>query len=368
MAARVPASRWATAFRCATCRTSSIRARRIMCAASSAPSPNARIAISSPRTRHSTSTAGSSNITSSASGRRISGKNIRSSATRCKPSFRSIGSNRSDIDREPKQRGRRSMSAADKHGHEREHAHGHGHKHGGDGHTHKAAPMVEEITDYEVLEIAVRELAIEHGLFTAEDHRQFTEWAEAVGPAAGSRLVAKAWTDPAFKARLLKDGTEACKEVGIDWAEPTGFGTPSDYTNFRVLEDTPTLHHVIVCTLCSCYPRPVLGMSPEWYRSTNYRRRLVRWPREVIAEFGLILPPEGGVRIEDSNQKCRFMVLPVRPEGTKNWTEERLAEIVTRECMIGVALPRPGRTVDIHPIHKARRPVRNSREQGSVAQ
>src|SRR3984885_12590975 len=129
---------------------------------------------------------------------------------------------------------------------------GHRHDHAGDGHAdhdhdHKAAPMVEEITDYEVLEIAVRELAIEHGLFSAEDHRKFTEWAEAVGPAAGSRLVAKAWTDPAFNARLLQDATEACKEVGIDWAGPTGFGTPSDYTNFRVLEDTPTLHHVIVC-------------------------------------------------------------------------------------------------------------------------
>jgi hypothetical protein len=97
------------------------------------------------------------------------------------------------------------------------------------------------------------------------------------------------------------------------------------------------LHHVIVCTLCSCYPRPLLGMSPEWYRTTNYRRRLVRWPREVLAEFGLILPPEVEIRIEDSNQKCRFMVLPVRPEGTENWTEEQLAAIVTRDCMM--ALP-----------------------------
>jgi hypothetical protein len=151
--------------------------------------------------------------------------------------------------------------------------------------------MVEEITDYEILEIAVRELAIERGLFTAEDHRRFTEWAESIGPINGSRLVAKAWTDPAFKARVLEDGVKACKELGLDWAEPTGFGTPSDYTNFIVLEDTPTLHHVIVCTLCSCYPRPILGMSPEWYRTTNYRRRLVRWPREVLAEFGLILRP-----------------------------------------------------------------------------
>jgi thiocyanate hydrolase gamma subunit len=235
-------------------------------------------------------------------------------------------------------------------------------------HNHKAAPMVEEITDFEVLEIAVRELSIDHGLFTAEDHRRFTEWTESVGPAAGSRLVAKAWVDPAFKARVMEDAVAACKEIGIDWAEPTGFGTPSDYMNLRVLEDTPKLHHVIVCTLCSCYPRPLLGMSPEWYRTTNYRRRLVRWPRQVLAEFGLILPPEVEMRVEDSNQKCRFMVLPVRPSGTENWTEKQLAEIVTRDCMIGVALPRPGRTADVHPVQKARRPVHSSQQREEAVQ
>src|SRR5277367_4068889 len=124
----------------------------------------------------------------------------------------------------------------------------HSHRHDdADGHhEHPAAPMVEEITDFEILEIAVRELAIEKGLFTAEDHRKFTEWAEAIGPAAGSRLVAKAWSDPAFKARALADGVAACKEIGVDWLEPTGTGTPSDYTEFHVLENTPTLHHVIV--------------------------------------------------------------------------------------------------------------------------
>jgi thiocyanate hydrolase gamma subunit len=230
--------------------------------------------------------------------------------------------------------------------------HDHGHQ------EHPAAAMVDEITDFEVLEIAVRELAIEKGLFTAEDHRKFTEWAEQIGPAAGSRLVAKAWTDAAFKTRVLSDPVAACREVGIDWAEPTGSGTPSDYMNLRVLEDTPTVHHVIVCTLCSCYPRPLLGHSPYWYRSPNYRRRLIRWPRQVLTEFGLSLSPEIEVRVEDSNQKCRFMVLPMRPEGTENWTEEQLAEIVTRDCMIGVALPRPGRTSDdVRPVHKARRPV-----------
>ena len=122
--------------------------------------------------------------------------------------------------------------------------------------------------------------------------------------------------------------------------EPTGFGTPSDYTEFHVLENTPTVHHIIVCTLCSCYPRPLLGMSPEWYRSPNYRRRIVRWPRQVLAEFGL--------------------VLPLRPPGTEGWTEEQLAEIVTRDCMIGVALPRADRIADDpRPVQKARRPVRH---------
>jgi thiocyanate hydrolase gamma subunit len=235
---------------------------------------------------------------------------------------------------------------------------GHDHHHDEDHHEHPAAPMVEEITDFEVLEIAVRELAIEKGLFTAEDHRKFTEWAESIGPAAGSRLVAKAWVDPAFKARCLADGVAACREIGIDWLEPTGSGTPSDYTELRILEDTPSLHHVIVCTLCSCYPRPLLGMSPEWYRSPNYRRRLVRWPRQVLAEFGLVVSPEVEVRIEDSNQKCRFMVLPLRPPGTEGWTEAQLAEIVTRDCMIGVALPRADRRADDpRPVQKARRPV-----------
>ncbi len=169
----------------------------------------------------------------------------------------------------------------------------------------------------------MRELAIEKGLFSEEDHRRFSEWAESLGPSGGSKLVAKAWTDPEFKARLLADGTEACKEVGIDWLDPTGVGTPSDYTYFYVLENTPEVHNVIVCTLCSCYPRPVLGMSPDWYRTPNYRRRLVRWPREVLAEFGLHFGPDVEVRVHDSNQKSRFMVMPMRPDGTEGWTEEQ---------------------------------------------
>jgi thiocyanate hydrolase subunit gamma len=213
-------------------------------------------------------------------------------------------------------------------------------------HEHPHAPMVEEITDFEVLEIAVRELAIEKGLFTAEDHRRFTEFAEQIDPAPGARLVARAWLDPDFKRLALDDAIAASREVGVDWLDPTGFGTPSDFTAFRILEDTPELHHVIVCTLCSCYPRPILGNSPEWYRTPNYRRRIVRAPRQVLAELGLRLPEGVEVRVEDSNQKHRFMVLPVRPGGTEGWSEDRLAEIVTRDCLIGVALPNPGVTTN----------------------
>ncbi|MGA5540256.1 thiocyanate hydrolase subunit gamma [Mycobacterium sp. NPDC051198] len=221
-----------------------------------------------------------------------------------------------------------------------------------------AAPMVEEVTDFEVLEIALRELAIEKGLFTAEDHRHYTEFVEQIGPAPGSRLVAKAWVDPDYKQLVLQDPIAASREVGIDWLHPTGFGTPSDFTALEVLENTPSLHHVIVCTLCSCYPRPLLGNSPEWYRTPNYRRRIVRWPRQVLGEFGLFLPDDVEIRVEDSNSKRRFLVLPVRPAGTEGWTEEQLAEIVTRDCMIGVALPKPGVTANAsRPVHPAVRPA-----------
>jgi thiocyanate hydrolase subunit gamma len=225
---------------------------------------------------------------------------------------------------------------------------------------HPHAPMVEEITDFEVLEIAVRELAIEKGVFTAEDHRRFTEFAEQIGPAPGARLVARAWLDAEFKRLAIEDPIAASREVGVDWLQPTGFGTPSDFTALHILEDTPTLHHVVVCTLCSCYPRPILGNSPEWYRTPNYRRRIVRWPRQVLGEFGLFLPEDVEVRIEDSNQKHRFMVLPVRPAETEGWSEDQLAEIVTRDCLIGVALPKPGVTWNvIGAVQPAIHPVAN---------
>ncbi len=224
---------------------------------------------------------------------------------------------------------------------------------------HKHAPMVDEVSEFEILEIAVRELAIEKGLFTQEDHNAWTEYMHTLGPLPAARLVAKAWLDPEFKKLAVEDGIKASLEVGIDWIKtmPTQFGTPSDYCSFRVMEDTPTLKHVVVCTLCSCYPRPILGQSPEWYRTPNYRRRLVRWPRQVLSEFGLQLSEEVEVRVVDSNQKSRFTVLPVRPEGTEGWTEDQLTEIVTRDCLIGVALPKPGKTAnEPRPIRKALKP------------
>jgi thiocyanate hydrolase gamma subunit len=225
-------------------------------------------------------------------------------------------------------------------------------------HEHTVKPMVDEITDFEVLEIAVRELCIEKGIFTAEEHRRFTEWAEHIGPTAGSRLVAKAWLDPKFKALALAKPMEASKAVGVDWLQPTGYGTPSDFTAFQILENTPAVHNVIVCTLCSCYPRPVLGNNPEWYRTPNYRRRIVRWPRQVLAEFGLYLPDSVEVRVQDSNQKHRFMVLPMRPAGTDGWTEDQLVEIITRDSMIGVAVPKPGVTTNaVHNYRHAMHPV-----------
>lgn len=212
-----------------------------------------------------------------------------------------------------------------------------------DSHEHEDAhaPIEEaETSEFDILETAIRELCISKGLFSADDHRRFMEWYDHIGPMGGSRVVARAWADPQYKTRLLADSIAACKEVGVDWMQPTGQGTPSDFTWLVVCENTPQLHNVIVCTLCSCYPRPLLGPSPAWYERPSYRRRIVRWPRQVLAEFGLIVPPDTEVRVHDSNQKTRYMVLPMRPSGTDGWSEKRLTSIVTRDTMIGVAVPR----------------------------
>ena len=205
-------------------------------------------------------------------------------------------------------------------------------------HDRTAAPMVDEITDFEVLEIALRELCIEKGIFTAEEHRLFTEFAEQIGPTPAAHLVARAWISPEFKKLALADPLAASKEVGVDWLQPTGFGTPSDFTALQVLEDTPTLHHVIVCTLCSCYPVSLLGPSPGWYKSFAYRSRTVREPRAVLAEFGVTLRETARISVWDSTSEARYMVLPARPAGTELLSAGQLAALVTRNGLIGTAL------------------------------
>jgi thiocyanate hydrolase gamma subunit len=212
----------------------------------------------------------------------------------------------------------------------------------------------DETVEFDILEATIRELSIAKGLFSADDHRRFMEWYDNIGPTGGSRVVARAWIDPEFKKRLLTDGVAACKEFGTDWMKPTGQGTPRDFTCLIVCENRPRLHNVIVCTLCSCYPRPLLGASPAWYERPTYRRRVVRWPRQVLAEFGLILSPEVEVRVHDSNQKTRYMVLPMLPAGTEGWGEEKLASIVTRDTMFGVAVPDVNWTASSNPAEQNR--------------
>ncbi|MEO1575689.1 MAG: nitrile hydratase subunit alpha [Pseudomonadota bacterium] len=177
----------------------------------------------------------------------------------------------------------------------------------------------------------MRELLMEGGYYSADDERAMIATMQGASPENGGRLAARAWTDPAFHERLLSNGSEAIKEMGFDLSP----------TEFTVMENTPTVHNVIVCTLCSCYPRALLGMSPTWYKSKNYRSRLVREPRAVLAEFGVDLPDIVEVRVHDSTAELRYMVLPERPAGTEGWDEARLAALVTRDSLIGTqrALP-----------------------------
>jgi nitrile hydratase len=156
-----------------------------------------------------------------------------------------------------------------------------------------------------------------------------------VGPQNGARMVARAWVDPAYRERMLADGSAAAAEFGYG-------GYEGEY--LRVVENRHGLHNVIVCTLCSCYPWPVLGIPPVWYKSTPYRARVVREPRAVLAEFGLELPDDTQIQVWDSSAEMRYLVLPMRPDDSDGMDEEELAGLVTRDCMIGVAVPRPGVT------------------------
>src|SRR3954466_11118382 len=201
-------------------------------------------------------------------------------------------------------------------------AHDHGH-----GYPHAEISQTGRPSYYEIMETAVRELLIEKKLIAPGEIRRQIEVLDSRTPALGAMVVARAWVDPDFRARLLADGRAACEELGISFYDDTGL---------IVLENTDKVHNLIVCTLCSCYPRPVLGLPPDWYKLKPYRARAVSEPRAVLAEFGTIIPEEVEIRVSDSTAMVRFLVLPMRPEGTEDYSEEELAALVTRDTMIGV--------------------------------
>jgi nitrile hydratase alpha subunit len=218
------------------------------------------------------------------------------------------------------------MAITDPHAHDHHH-HDHGHNH-----PHDPIEVSEGASEYEIMVHAIKELLIEKGVITGEDVRKTLEFMDTRTPALGAKVVARAWTDPEFKKRLLANGTSAVAEMGI----------PMGDAELIVVENSKDVHNVIVCTLCSCYPRTVLGLPPDWYKSRNYRSRVVVEPRSVLKEFGTELPDSVTLRTHDSNADMRYLVLPERPAGTEGWSQEQLAAIVTRDCMVGVAFPKAG--------------------------
>jgi nitrile hydratase len=223
--------------------------------------------------------------------------------------------------------------------HHHEHTHdGHAHdehahdEHAHDEHARTFQPDIEDssYTRSQVMVQALGELLIEQGLFTADELRRQIEIQDTRTPAEGAKLVARAWLDPAFADFLERDANAAAESLGI----------PAGDIPIRAVADTPRLHHVVVCTLCSCYPRQLIGLPPAWYKSREYRSRMVREPRAVLAEFGTVLPDDIELRVHDSTADLRYLVLPLRPPGTERMTEAELAALVTRDALIGVTLPR----------------------------
>jgi nitrile hydratase alpha subunit len=204
--------------------------------------------------------------------------------------------------------------------HDRDREHGHEHAHAEIGQSGRPGY-------YDIMETAVRELLVERKLIGPDEIRRQIEVLDSRTPALGAKVVARAWVDAAFRARLLADGRSACEELGISFYDDTGL---------IVLDNTEKVHNLIVCTLCSCYPRPVLGLPPDWYKLKPYRARAVSEPRAVLAEFGTIIPDDVEVRVSDSTALVRYLVLPKRPAGTEHYSEEQLAALVTRDTMIGV--------------------------------
>ena len=195
---------------------------------------------------------------------------------------------------------------------------------------HPKQPDLEDgpMTEHMIMAEAVAELLIDKGVFSAGEMREMLELIDSKSPAEGAAMVALAWTDPDFKTRMLADVNAAAAEMDID------AGT----IPIRVVENTPDMHNVIVCTLCSCYPRLLIGLPPDWYKSRSYRSRVVREPRAVLAEFGTVIGDDVEVRVHDSTADLRYMVLPMRPEGTEGLDQDALAALVTRDSMIGVSV------------------------------
>ncbi|MEO1396121.1 MAG: nitrile hydratase subunit alpha [Cyanobacteria bacterium J06634_5] len=197
-------------------------------------------------------------------------------------------------------------------------------------HGHSHAPIDDNEAYWTQKTQIIQMLLEQKGFFTAAEIRREIERQDSVTPMLGARLVARAWIDPDFKQRLLANGKAACREMDIDTVE---------IKRLQVVENTPGVHHVVVCTLCSCYPRAILGYHPpSWYKSTAYRNRVVVDPRGVLAEeFGTIIPEDVEVRVMDSTADTRYLVIPLRPEGTDDWRESALISLINRDSMIGVS-------------------------------
>jgi nitrile hydratase subunit alpha len=207
---------------------------------------------------------------------------------------------------------------------------GHDESEGHPQHPHETRPDDgAALTYFQAMEVAVRELLIGKGILTADQIRRQVEDMDSRTPARGAKVVATAWSNPQFRERLLTDGNAAVEELGLERGP----------YKLVVVENTSKVHNVIVCTLCSCYPRWLLGLPPDWYKSRSYRSRMVHEPRTVLREFGLELPDDTTVRVHDSTADMRYLVLPMRPAGTEGWSEEQLASLVSRDTMVGIAVP-----------------------------
>jgi nitrile hydratase len=220
------------------------------------------------------------------------------------------------------------------HVHDHQHAHD---QHAHDQHAHDQHAHGSELSETQLRVRALETVLTEKGYIDPAALDLIIEAYETkVGPHNGARVIARAWSDPTFKRALLEDASKAVRTMGHE-------SRVGDH--LVAVENTPQLHNMVVCTLCSCYPWEVLGLPPVWYKSAPYRSRAVKDPRGVLADFGVKLPKETQIRVWDSTAETRFLVLPMRPGGTEGWSEERLAQLVTRDCMIGTGLPKSAQEI-----------------------